>query len=179
MDEPAGHMIRPAVHWIETSRAGRLAIMPRPRAGDWLDDEIAGWRSEGIDIVVSLLEADEVAELGLEREPATCQHNGIEFISYPIPDRGVPASIAETVDLAQSVALGVAQGKATAVHCRAGIGRSALVAACILVCSGFDAVTAFEAIGKARGTGVPDTDGQRAWVEAFHKFLSSGDRLFG
>src|SRR5438874_882122 len=26
---------------------GRLAIMPRPRAGDWLPDEVASWRGAG------------------------------------------------------------------------------------------------------------------------------------
>ena len=35
--------------------AGRLAIMARPRAGDWLEDEISGWRAQGVEIVVSLL----------------------------------------------------------------------------------------------------------------------------
>jgi hypothetical protein len=34
-----------------------LAIMARPRAGDWLDGEIAGWRAQGIGVIVSLLEA--------------------------------------------------------------------------------------------------------------------------
>jgi hypothetical protein len=32
-----------------------LAIMPRPRAGDWLEDEIDQWQREGLKIVVSLL----------------------------------------------------------------------------------------------------------------------------
>ena len=44
--------------------AGRLAIMARPRAGEWLGDEISGWRAEGIDTVISLLEQEEVSELG-------------------------------------------------------------------------------------------------------------------
>lgn len=57
--------MRPNVYWVDLPASGRLAIMPRPRAGDWLDKEIAGWRAEGIHVVVSLLEAEEVAELGL------------------------------------------------------------------------------------------------------------------
>jgi len=56
------------VYWIKSHTQSRLAIMPRPRAGDWLDDEIAGWKADGIDIVVSLLEANEVYELGLSQE---------------------------------------------------------------------------------------------------------------
>jgi hypothetical protein len=45
-----------------------LAIMPRPRAGDWLEDEVSSWHGAGIRTVVSLLEAHEVAELGLDSE---------------------------------------------------------------------------------------------------------------
>ena len=61
-------MTRPEVYWIDLPAGVRLAIMPRPRAGDWLDDEVAGWRAEGIGVIVSLLEAGEVKELGLPRE---------------------------------------------------------------------------------------------------------------
>jgi hypothetical protein len=78
----------PTVHWIEAPPPGRLAIVPRPRAGDWLGDEIAGWRAAGIDLVVSLLEPEEAAELGLQDEAGLCRQNTIEFVSFPIPDRG-------------------------------------------------------------------------------------------
>lgn len=52
--------MRPKVYWIDLPMAGRLAIMARPRAGDWLEDEISGWRAQGVEIVVSLLEQEEV-----------------------------------------------------------------------------------------------------------------------
>jgi hypothetical protein len=45
-----------------------MAIMARPRAGDWLESEVDEWKAAGIDVVVSLLERDEVVELGLQRE---------------------------------------------------------------------------------------------------------------
>ncbi len=113
--------MRPDIHWIETPAAQRLAIMARPRAGDWLDDEIVGWRREGVDVVVSLLEAEEIGELGLRREAELCRTQAIEFISFPIPDRGAPASLQETASLAQSLARQLSEGKAVAIHCRAGI----------------------------------------------------------
>lgn len=161
--------MRPEVHWIETPLAGRLAIMPRPRAGDLLDGEIAGWRREGIDIVVSLLEPDEVGELGLRREADLCTEHAMEFISFPIPDHGVPASLREATALARLMALRIGEGKAVAVHCQAGIGRSSLIAACALVCLGSNPDAAFEMIGKARGVRVPETEGQRDWVAAFQE----------
>src|SRR6266849_3847647 len=135
-----GEEMRPEVFWIHARLAGRLAIMLRPRAGEWLDDEITGWQTEGIDTVVSLLEPDEISELGLEREAELSREHGIEYISFPIPDRGLPASLRDATALAQIVALQVREGKAVAIHCRAGIGRSSLIAAGVLICSGLSAV---------------------------------------
>jgi hypothetical protein len=165
--------MRSEVHWIETPTAGRLAIMARPRAGDWLDDEVAGWRMEGIDIVVSLLEPEEVHELGLQREAHLCDEHAIEFISFPIPDRGVPQSMPEAAAIARLLAVRITEGKAVAVHCRAGIGRSSVIAACALVCTGVGASASFELIERARGVRVPDTDGQRDWVVAFREAIVS------
>jgi hypothetical protein len=45
-----------------------MAIMARPRADDWLDNEVAEWKAGGLEMVVSLLEPEEVFELGLLRE---------------------------------------------------------------------------------------------------------------
>ncbi len=165
--------MRPHVYWIDLPMTGRLAIMARPRAGDWLDDEISGWRDQGIDIVVSLLEREEVSELGLQREAGLCREQGMEFLSFPIPDRGVPASLRDAATLAQTISAGIGEGRAVAVHCRAGIGRSALIAACALVCSGADPAVAFEAIGKARGVNVTDTKGQIDWVTTFRDYATA------
>jgi protein-tyrosine phosphatase len=121
--------MRPQVNWIDQPMAGRLAIMARPRAGDWLDDEIAGWRAQGIDIVVSLLEPDEISELGLQREEGLCRAQGMEFVAFPIQDRGVPGSLRGAVALARLVSNKIGEGRSVAVHCRAGIGSSSLIAA--------------------------------------------------
>lgn len=64
--------------------------MAGPRSGDWLEDEVAGWARSGIGTVVSLLEAHEVRELGLWDEAALCEERDIEFVAFPMPDRGVP-----------------------------------------------------------------------------------------
>jgi protein-tyrosine phosphatase len=166
--------MRPEVHWIDLPASARLAIMARPRAGDWLDDEIAGWRAEGIGVIVSLLEAGEVEELGLHREAGLCHVHDIEFISFPFPDRGVPGSTREATALAGTIVTRLNEGKAVAVHCRAGIGRSSLIAACVLVLLGFAPGMAFDLIGKARGVKVPDTEGQQNWVDMFRQASKTG-----
>ena len=85
--------------------------MARPRAGDWLSEEIARWKNAGIDVVVSLLETQEVTELGLQREAEFCRSGGIEFISFPIPDRGVPVSESKTKELVSSIVAHISAGR--------------------------------------------------------------------
>lgn len=145
----------------------RLAVLPRPRGGDWLQDEIRSLRASGVDVLVSLLTREEVAELDLMDEPRCCAVSGIEFISFPFLDRGIPASIHDVLALVRRLATLMAAGKGLAIHCRQGVGRSALVAACVLVTLGDRPETAFDRIAKARGRSVPDTPEQRDWVICF------------
>jgi protein-tyrosine phosphatase len=142
--------------------------MARPRADDWLEADVTEWRTSGVDLVVSLLERDEVSELGLQREAELCRANGIEFISLPIPDRGVP-DVRQALEIACSIADGIADGRSIAVHCRAGIGRSSLIAACAMICSGIEASEALTLIRAVRGVIVPDTEEQRDWIIGFGK----------
>jgi len=142
--------------------------MARPRAEDWLEADLDAWKSAGVDQVVSLLEREEVSELGLQAEPDMCREKGIVFLSFPIPDRGVP-DIREARHLAETLARDIASGRSVAIHCRAGIGRSSLIAACALICSGGDAHEALQLIKDARGVSVPDTEEQRDWVLAFNR----------
>lgn len=157
-------MSRP--HWIEMPAPGRIAIMARPRADDWLEAEIAEWKAIGLDRVVCLLEPEEVSELGLQREAEFCRASGIEFVSFPIADRGVP-EIPHAREIARSIAAGIADGRSIAIHCRAGIGRSSVIAACALICAGFGAEDAVALIRQARGLSVPDTEEQLDWIKAF------------
>jgi protein-tyrosine phosphatase len=155
------------LYWIEAPWPGRLAILPRPRGGDWLEDEVRAWRQEGINLVVSLLEKEEIAELDIAGEPAICKAQGIEYVSFPIADRGVPSSAAAMEELVHGLEARLTEGTKIAVHCRAGIGRSALLAACLLMSFGVDLDSAFERIHLARGCPVPDTAEQRQWVARF------------
>ena len=144
-----------------------LAIMPRPRAGDWLEDEIDQWQREGLKIVVSLLEPSEIAELEIGLEPDLCASRGIEYLSFPIADRGVPSSVAAFDTFLAPVVKRLRSGTAVAVHCRAGIGRAGLTAACILVRAGIPYPLVFPAISRARRVQVPDTEQQESWVQKF------------
>ena len=140
-----------------------LAILGRPRAGDWLSDQIAGWQAAGITDVISLLQNPEVRDLGLEREREIAEL-GISFEQFPIPDRGVPESVRTTLALWARIETRIRSGGAVGIHCRASIGRAGLVAAGALIRLGFSETDAWQRASSARGTSVPDTDEQRLWV---------------
>lgn len=157
-------MMRAEVYWIDGCPKGRFAIMPRPRAGDWLEDEAVSWQRQGLHSVVSLLEDREIAELGLEAEASACEKAGLQYRRFAIADRSVPDSLREFSELVESIVKELQQGGAIGIHCRIGVGRSALVAVCVLVKMGLSAEQAWENVSKARGMSVPDTNEQREWV---------------
>lgn len=161
------------IYWIDGMPMGKLGIAPRPRGGDWLDDEVEAWRASGVDCVVSALTPAEEAELDLQNEEAACRKHGMQFVSFPIPDRGTPL----TPSLFQRALLLIAEdlqsGGGVLVHCRQGIGRSALIVASALAAAGEGPDRAFSRIERARGRPVPDTDEQREWVRRFAADLRS------
>ena len=157
------------LYWIESNWPGKPAIIPRPRGGDWLEDEVAAWKDAGLDVIVSLLEADEAADLNLQQEGELSRIAGLEFISFPIADRNTPGSRAEALALLQRLLRLLADGKNVGVHCRQGIGRAALIVSSLLVLSGLTPEAAFQRVGAARGCAVPETAEQRDWVTALGK----------
>jgi protein-tyrosine phosphatase len=157
------------MYWIEGPTPGRLAIMPRPRGGDWLEDEVRNWRAAGVDVVVSLLTSREVTELDLAQEEALCKAQGIELVAFPIVDRSVPSSKEAVLKLATELAMRLAEGKNIAIHCRQGIGRAPLVAICVLILAGLDPQSASQRVSTARGCPVPETVEQERWIADFVK----------
>ncbi|PYM92227.1 MAG: tyrosine protein phosphatase [Candidatus Rokuibacteriota bacterium] len=160
------------VFWIAGPWRGRLGIVPRPRGAEWLDDETRGWREAGIEVIVSLLEPAEETELALARESAASTTSGLEFHSFPIPDRSVPSSREAVAQLVDQIVKALDAGKNVALHCRQGIGRSALIAAAALISGGQDAEGAITTIRRSRGLEVPETRAQRQWISDFSSWLA-------
>jgi len=155
-----------SLYWI--NRDGiRLGIMPRPRGNDWLADDLRVIRQAGVDVIVSALTTSEAEELGLTAEAQECAQNDLLFISFPIEDRSLPTNPAEFTLLVDQLVKLSRNGKSVVIHCRAGIGRSSLIAACALVELGLSPDDALRAIEQARGCPVPDTQEQREWVERY------------
>jgi protein-tyrosine phosphatase len=148
-------------YWITS----QLAIVPRPQGDDLLDDEMSALKEAGIDVVVSMLQKDEARKAGLEREASSAQEKGLQFINFPVPDRGVPLDTSSFLEFLKDLENLLAQGKRVGVHCRASIGRSSVTSASLLIRSGIPLETAWLQISVARDCLVPDTEEQREWVD--------------
>lgn len=90
----------------------------------------------------------------------------MSLLRWPFPDGGVPASVEAASELVAAVLDAAAAGKNVVIHCRGGLGRTGLVAACCLVARGR---SARDAIDDVRGTrpGAVETRMQEAFVARF------------
>jgi protein-tyrosine phosphatase len=166
-------MVRAELYPIADCPVGRLAIMPRPRADDWLEDEAVSWRKQGVDTVVSLLEDEKISELGLGEEETACSRAGLRFLRFPIADRGVPASETEVSAFVSLLMSEMRAARGVGIHCRIGVGRSASMAVCVLAALGMSLEVAWASVQRARGLSVPDTSAQREWVASWFATYSS------
>jgi len=165
-------MYEPVIYWIEHSGPGRLAILGRPEGEEALEGEIRGWREAGVDVVVSLLTETDNEFLGLSAEAKLCRSNGIQFIGFPIKDRGVPDSSA-ALQLVTELHDLLTKGKSIGFHCHGCIGRAPLIASCVLMFAGASAERAFDLVSCARGYPIPEAREQADWGRKFAQALSS------
>ena len=155
------------LHWVQGPWPGKLALAARPRGGDWLKDEITSWQRGGIDMVVSLLTGEEERELDIANEEAEVREQGMGFLSFPISDRQVPKSQRHLSQVVDTLDHELASGKSIVLHCRQGVGRAGLVAACLLLTGGIQPKAAISRLSAARGAPVPETAEQRRWIDQY------------
>jgi len=150
------------LYWINDV----LAVATRPRGGDWLRDDLAGAQIRGVRILVSCLTEEEESELELEHESEAARSLGLAFLRIPIADQGTPAPgvVEEAIS---RISLAGSCHRKIAIHCRQGLGRSPLVAGAMLVREGMTPLDAWDAIARARGQPVPETEAQRRWLGRF------------
>jgi protein-tyrosine phosphatase len=158
----------PTIYKVFEIGKGTLSVMAKPVSGEWIEDEFSGLRKLGVGKVISLLERDEEIEVGLQAEIELCHKNDLDFCSFPIPDRGLPQTEAAKV-LIEATLHEIQSGMHVVIHCRAGIGRTGIIAGAILVVSGMEAKQALALISTARGVQVPDTEEQIEWLMSYGK----------
>lgn len=161
-------LMKPYIFEVTRVGAGTLCIMPMPKPnGKRLPESIIFFQRLGIHKIVCLMEADEMHEYGLAQEAALCQQAGIGFVHFPIPDGQLPADVAAFRRLVDELHAELAAGTNMTIHCWAGIGRTGVLAGCILTQAGYAPDTAIQMLTLARGSPVPETMEQYDFIWGF------------
>ena len=140
---------------------GLLGGMQQPGLLGNVQEDIAALKEFGVAVLVNLTEkplyTDELEALGLRS------------VHFPIPDMGVP-EFQPSLDLCRRISAWIDLEQCTVLHCRAGLGRTGTIIACVLVYRGQGAIQAIETVRKINPRYI-QTDQQLAFVEQFAKSL--------
>jgi hypothetical protein len=138
--------------------------------GEWdrdLDVDLARLRDVyRASMLVSLCEPHELTFLSIPELWERARAAGLQVEAHPWVDGGVPPHPAWLFPLIRALLQAAAEGRTVVIHCRGGLGRSGLVAACALVARGKGAAEAM-AIVRAARRGAIERDAQEAFVQAF------------
>lgn len=126
-------------------------------------DHIQAW---GASTVVTLIEDHEFGLLEVESLGRAVQDRAMVWMHLPIRDVSVPDRRFEEAWKTKGEELHrrLDAGERILIHCRGGLGRTGLVAACMLVERGFPAGTAIRQVRAARPHAV-ETHAQEAYIE--------------
>jgi protein-tyrosine phosphatase len=117
-------------------------------------------------VLVSLLAPSEYEAYGILDLPSATDKHQLELLLFPIPDGGIPPSIEGVGDLVPKILAHLRSGATVVVHCRGGLGRTGLIAACCLTAVGFDAEQAIAMVRAAR-PGTIENSRQEDFVRDF------------
>ena len=154
------------------SVAGRIGLTIAPGRKDdaWerdLEADLERLReSFGANVLVSLLGDAELGELGIANLAWVASTRGIRTWQLPIVDGSAPENAERVLQLVRGALAVLETGETVVVHCRGGLGRSGLFAACCLVALGHDPRAAMHIVRKAR-PGAVETLVQERFIEQF------------
>lgn len=117
-------------------------------------------------VLVSLLAPHEYAKFGIADLPTAARKHGLEFLSLPIEDGGVPPSVSEAVVIVKQILERRQSTGTVVVHCRGGLGRTGLIAACCLTTAGHEADRAIAVVREARPNTIENSR-QEAFIAEF------------
>jgi hypothetical protein len=131
----------------------------------------------GTNLLVTLLEAEEMAYLQIPDLLQAVPSYGMKSYWFPIPDFGTPSSMTGLMNLVKDILVALEGGRTTVVHCRAGLGRTGLVVASCLVALGYSAEEAFVQVRTSR-PGSVETLEQEAYVYQFAEVWNDSVETF-
>ena len=153
------------IYRIKTNVSGQIHIMSAPPA-ERLEDVCRELSARNVCKLISLLTDDDIAALGLSQEALAAHAQGIDFIRIPIVDFGLPEPTVFGREVSP-LCKALVRGESIAIHCRAAIGRTGVLASCILKGLGYSSADAMASVAAARRAKIPDTEAQRRFIEEF------------
>ena len=152
---------------------GSITMMPKPPGGSKLAAYINYLKSRNINVLISLLQYQEIVSHSLSNEGFECEELDIEFINFHIKDHSTPQFFVPFNQLIEQLVMKLESGKNIAIHCYAGIGRTGLIAASILIKMGMQVDGALIKLSQTRGLRVPETIQQITWLHRHADQLSN------
>lgn len=124
------------------------------------------------DTLVSLVEEIELAELGIDNLENECRNHDIELIRFPLRDASVPPLLKNFAGLIREIAKHLEQKKTAVIHCKGGLGRAGLTAACSIAAVSDNKISGSEAIKMVRSarTSTIETIEQENFVSLFGEY---------
>lgn len=140
-----------------------------------LTDDVSRLRNKfRTDTLVSLVEDWELVDLGIVALPEESHRHGIEIIRFPITDVSIPSSSNDFCELIENVLGRLTDGKRVVVHCKGGLGRAGMTAACLAVAATDGEISGDDAILMVRKAreGTVEKPEQEQFVSSFGKTWS-------
>lgn len=125
------------------------------RSGHWhrdLDADLARVQQWGTCMVISLIEEHEFRELEVEALPDDVEQLGMKWRHLPIRDMSLPGKHFNDrwPEVGQEIMTTLQAGMRIFLHCKGGLGRTGMIAACLLIESGMSAEEAIVQVRLAR-----------------------------
>ena len=130
-----------------------------------LDTDLQDIQTWGASTVLSLIEPHEFARLGVPDFAQAIARTPLQWLPVPITDMATPGAATLAAWRTQGPALlqALGQGQRVLVHCAAGLGRTGMLVAKLLVLHGLPADAAITQVRSAR-PGTIETEAQAEWV---------------
>lgn len=148
----------------------RLESLKRGNVAKTLKRDIAAYHDWGATGVVTLNETDELIDLGLENLGDELQAAGFWWRHLPIVDMNVPKVGFEEIWRVegQQISASLSAGEKVILHCLAGLGRTGMMAARLLVDMGASPESAIDDVRRVRPRAI-QTNAQEDYVREHGK----------
>ena len=145
---------------------GRLILSSCPTINrnaepSFLENLLIEYKRKRVKLVITLLDSDEIADLGIISFSTLLMDSGFHWIHCPIRDRSTCSDQKRIRTLLEDIKEVLKSDKSVLIHCHAGLGRTGLLAATFLVSMGLTADSAIKTIRETRPGSIETTEQER------------------